>query len=700
MVGYGTRYRFEFDATCKPFAAEALKLTKCKVLILKKAYSGAITDIPYGDVSPVEIDYPTSDDDIFYPLRGSTLSFNVLGGVINMDSIISEDETEYYLEYYRENVLFWSGFVSPELCEEDIFLKYPAIQFTTIDGLGSLKSKKLNDNKKYPDGIVSLLSVVQGALNSIGYGYGLNVLCKLFNLNQTKTIYSTPLEQTYIYTAGIQDKNFEFKENSDLVYDTCTLLNSLVYQNYGEWYFVKVKDLAFGVNQASKFDVNGNLNTSSKKTIPTLRHGIDFLIVAEPKRKIRRFYKEVEVEYQRGDSKLINGNFNLWNGTKNEITYTPTLNLDSGSLSETNFKFFLKSFLGNPKTYSLYDPIANTYLLGLTTTSPSQGSLSCGPAVSINWGNGFDLNIKCPTNNPSFSIIAGLKEAPGSPSFYFNFGTGNWQTSPYVFTKAANYPSEDLNVFSFNFPFPDVIDAYDLYKYKEYTVGIVLYAQARTGYSGYQTIYEQVLLNGVGNYATQPTGEYPIFYESKSLSYIDNFKLVNPKNTSLKPPKKVVYNGDALASDSFLISDYNYSNLHTFNGTNYVTTYDKSWYERDEYDPANPPVEGGIYGINELNARNILNQYSDYRNIFTGTLIGKDLQFGAIYEFPVQGALADKKFFPLSMKINERDCTAEVVLMELTSNEIDASMITSRYDVNGNLISSAATESKKKSVTG
>ena len=147
MVGYGTLYRFEYDATCNPFGI--LLTTKCKLLILKKDYAGAITDIPYGQASPVEIDYPTADDDIFYPLRGSMLTFKVLGGIINMDSIISEDEDEFFLEYYRDNVLFWSGFVSPELCEEDIFLKYPAIEFKTIDGLSTLKGKnlKINDNQ-------------------------------------------------------------------------------------------------------------------------------------------------------------------------------------------------------------------------------------------------------------------------------------------------------------------------------------------------------------------------------------------------------------------------------------------------------------------------------------------------------------------------------------------------------------------------
>lgn len=702
MVGYGTKYKFEFDGTCKPFANEAMYLVSCKVLILKKDYTGAVTDIPYGQVTPVEIDYPTADDDIFYPLRGSVLSFKVLGGIINMDSIISEDETEYYIQYYRNNVLFWSGFVSPELCEEDIFLRYPAIEFKTIDGLGALKNKSLTENAKYPDGIISLLKVVQGALNTIGYGYGLNVLCKLFNLNSSKTEYSTPLEQTYIYTAGLQDKNFEFKKNSDLVYDTCVLLNSLVYQNYGAWYFVKVKDLAFGVNQASKFDVNGNLNTSSKQAIPTLYHGTDFKIIAEPKRKIRRFYKEIEVEYQRGDSKMINGNFNIWTGTKNEIAYTTTLDLNTGTLAETSFTFFTKNLFGNPKTYLLYDSVSNRYLLGLTSTVVSTGYIFNDTPMNVVWGNGFDLNIKVPTGNPSFSVIVSLPFHPSNPTFYFNFSNGTWQNTPYIFTRAVDYPSDDINVFTFNFPFPDVLDGYDYYKYGEYKVSLSLYAQSRTGFTGFQTIYEQVLLNSIGGYEKAPTGTYPVFYQKKSLSNIDNFKLINPKNTSLKPEKKVVYNGDSLPTDwaNIYTTDYNYSNLHTLNDGNYNTTLDKSWYERDEYDPLNPPATGGIYGINELNARNILNQYSDYRNIFTGTIIGKNLQFGAIYEFPIQGALADKKFFPLSMKLNERDCTAEVVLMELTSNEIDAQMVTSRYDVNGNLISSATTESKKKSVTG
>ena len=701
MTGYGTIYRFEFDATCKPFSDQALNVTKCKVLILKKAYTGAITDIPHVQVSPVVIDYPTADDDVFYPLKGSTLSFMVLGGAINMDSLISEDENEYFLEYYRDDVLFWSGFVSPELCEEDIFLKYPAIEFKTIDGLGTLKDKDLTLNQKYPKGINSLLNILQTALNLIGYNYPLNVLCKTFNLNISKTDYSTPLEQTYVYTAGLQDKNFNFKDNLDIIVNICNTFNSIIYQNYGNWYFVKPKDLAFGVNEASIFSTSGVLNTSSKKAIPTLNHGTDFLIIAEPKRSIRRFYKQVEIEYQRGDSKFINGNFNLWTGTVTEIPYTSTLDLNVGTPTETDFKDFLKSFLGTPKSYCLYDSTFNRYFLGLTSSNAGQGALISQKSVSVNWGEGFTFSVKTITSNPSFSLAVTIPLVLGNQTFWYNFDTGQWQNSEYIYTS-ADYPDgvSELPVFTFDFPFPEALVDYDVYKFKDYKVGFNLYAAPRSGFTGNQTIYEQVLLNGNGNYYNGIFGTPPLTGTKQSESYIDRYILTNPKLSTIIPDKKVVYFGDKQEplNGNLYWSDDNYSHLHYLYSGDYFPTVVKTWYERNEYDPSYP--NDGVYGINELNARNILNQYSDYRNIFKGTIIGKNLQYGAIYQFPVQGALADKKFWPLSMRINERDCTADVVFIELSPNEITAQMTLERFDTNNNLVSSSISESKKKIVMG
>jgi hypothetical protein len=506
----------------------------------------------------------------------------------------------------------------------------------------------------------------------------------------SKTDYSTPLEQSYIYTAGLQDKNFQFQNNLDIVVNLCNTFNSILYQNYGSWYFIKPKDLAFGVNEASKFSQSGTLNTSSKQAIPTLRHGTDFLIIAEPKRKVRRFYKQQQVVYQRGSSKFINGNFNLWDGTQNEISYTDTLDLFASGLTETNFTYFTKSFLGTPKTYSLYDSVANDYLLGLSA-SASTGCIFANLPVSANWGEGFSLGISSPTANPSFSVTISIPFGLTSKIWYFDFNDEIWRDYEVVYTPA------DTTSFNYDFQFPDVLDA-ELIKYPDYKIGIKLYASTRPGYSGLQTIYDRILVNANGNYFYGTNGATPIPLIKQSQSNKDSYTLTNPKKSTITPDPLTVYFGSNITTGDIYLQDWNYSDIFTYYDSA-LTSTGKGWFERNEYDPAHPE-NGGIYDINELNARNILNQYSDYRNIFTGTIIGKNLQYGAIYEFPIQGALAERKFFPLSMKFNERDCTADVVLLELSSGEIDAEMVIDRYDAYGNLISSQSSESKKKIVTG
>jgi hypothetical protein len=689
MTGYGTIYQFEFDGTCNPFGT--LLTTKCKVLILKKDYSGSITTIPYGQTTPVEIDYPTADDDIFYPLKGSSLTFKVLGGVINMDSIISENERDFIIEYYRDTVLFWRGFVSAELCEEDIFLKYPAIEFKTIDGLGTLKDKKLQIGGKRPPGILTILQLIQGLLNDIGYEYGLNALLKLWYTSHSKTAYSTPLEQTYIFTNSLKDNNFELKDNLTLLVDMCNVLNVFIYQNYGSWFVVKPKDLTFGVNGASKFSIDGVLNTSSKATIPTLVHGTNFLIVAEPKRKIRRYYKEVEIQYQYGTNKLINGDFSMWVGIINEYPFTTGANhykyINTAGLtfvSENNNQtlFYSAIKLATPpdnsaRSFLVYDTPSDKYYMAITAPVITFGYYM--RSVEIHDPESFTFTLDCPTGNPRFSLRAiAVLPIVGAQTKYWNFEDNAWQNTEYVFTRSVNYPNQELLTLNYTIDRPDFY--VDPKEGEFYSVGITLYPQGRTGFTGYESWYSNLLIYG------NKTPKSP----DKETVRIENIK-----DASIIPEKKVVYNGDGFYNATpTLISDS--SNFKVLSGTDYVstawpvtsgTTETGGWQERDEEDR---------YALNELYARNVLNQYSDYRNIFTGTLIGKGLQYGAIYEFPMQGALNSKKFWPLSIKMNERDCTAEIILMELSSNEITGKMTVSRYDTSGALLTADFTESKKK----
>jgi hypothetical protein len=655
MVGYGTIYRFEFDATCKPFAS--LLTTKCKVLILKKGYNATIFDIPYGQVTPVEIDYPTVDDDIFYPIKGSSLSFKVLGGVINMDSLISEDEKDFYLEYYRDNALFWSGFVSPELCEEDIFLRYPAIEFKTIDGLGSLTNTILLDtDNRYLTGKVKLIDVITAAFKSIGFGYNSNTLINMWNMVASSIVKENGiLWSTYSNMSVFKDKNGISLKPIDIIKSICYLFNAVIYQNRGQWWFVKIKDLAFGLYTTVKYDSLGN-KISSTGTIKQFVHGTDFLILAEPKRKIRRFYRDVQLtyEYYKGP-KNVDTDFSSFRKDNISTTFRKLQSTGTDGLLQVTvldeqdgsgvFKYDYYDILNVTPCFNNDTQKWSAYVSNENSTS---GYIDF--KIGVDEGDSFSISLRNISQSSRIYIKHDNFELSNNIKYY-NPTLSTWQSTDPLITWLQ---SEILSISSITVPDTGSLTV-RLYCHPGFDFCL---------YTDFSFILEEIT-------------------NDKQVTTITNIK-----NTTITAPPVTVLIGDYKENGTGQFDDFvDPSNL--FDWANEYPT--KEWYERDETD---------VYDIQELSARNILNQYSDYRNIFTGTLIGKQLEFGCIYTFPIQGALAGKKFFPLSMKMNERDCTAEVVFMELTSNEITGAMNQTIFDSNGIVVYQTITSSKKKNRNG
>lgn len=647
MVGYGTIYRFEFDGFCNPFGTKLI--TKGKVLIQKKGYSGSIIDIPYGQVTPVEIDYPTADDDIFYPIKGSVLSFKVLGGAINMDSIISEDETEYVLQYFRDNVLFWTGFVSPELCEEDIFLKHPAIEFKTIDGLSAFKNatlKETNGRKLY--GYNSFKDIIASALRFIGYQYDFNILLKLKNKADIVTSYRI-LDMIGTY-ANVYRTKGNVPLGVDVMFKSLSyLFNLVVYQNRGQWFFIKPKDLVFNITTTDKYNSDGTYIGSD--TIKQFYHGTDFLIVAEPKRKIRRFYKQSQIDYQyyNGDN-VLNSNFNIF--TKDTV-----FNTEQKYQTDGNNQSSTLTILDNP-----VNPLGLNYLgFNYNNVFP------CLNNATTEWNLAFpdttsyisyDMYL---ASDETFSFTLGVLSYIGFEIKIVGFSsTQYWDGTNWTSTPTSRWGDSLFTETNIPVPFSG-------------TVTIKMHYD--TAFSAYnQIIY---YFNAESTY-----GEKTVLPNN-----LESTIAVNPKNTSINPDNIEVYNGSYIVKQDGTTIIEDESNIIS----SVITGLSDIYYERNE--------EYG-YKIQELSVRNTLNQYSDYRNIFSGTIIGKGLEYGAIYNFPVQGSLADKKFFPLSMKFNERDCTADVVFMELTSNEIEPSINCTLFDIEGNIVYQDLKSSKKKIVMG
>ena len=646
MVGYGTIYRFEFDGTCRPFGT--LLTTKCKVLILKKGYGGAIIDIPHGQVSPVEIDYPTADDDIFYPIKGSVLSFKVLGGAINMDSIISEDETEYVLEYYRDGSLFWTGFVSPELCEEDIFLKTPEIEFKTIDGLSAFKNailKQTNGRKLY--GFNSFKDIIASALRFIGYNYNFNILLNLKNKNQDPSFRLLDVIGTYMNIYR-QKGNIPF--TVDVIFkQLCYIFNMVVFQNRGQWFFIKPKDLVFNLLTTQKYNNDGtHIGTD---TIKQFYHGTDFLIISQPKRKIRRFYKQGQIDYQyyNGD-KVLNSNFNIF--TKDSI-----FNTQEKYQTDGNNQSATLTILDNP-----VNPLPIDYLgFNYNNVFPCLNNATGEWNVAFIDDTSYISRDEFVAVDETFSFTAGALSYSGlEVKIVGTSSVQYWDGTTWQSTAVSRWIDTTITEANIAVPFSGTVTVKLFYTNDFSTQNqIVTYLNVESTY-GQNTVLPNNLESTIA---------------------------INPKNTSINPDVITIYNGSYILKQDGVTKIEDESNILS----TAITPLSEIYFERNE--------EYG-YKIQELSVRNTLNQYSDYRNIFTGTIIGKGLEYGAIYNFPVQGALADKKFFPLSMRFNERDCTADVVFMELTSNEIDPSINCTLFDVNNNIVYQELSSSKKKIVMG
>lgn len=703
MNGYGEIYRFEFDGTCNPFGT--LLTTKCKVSILKKDYSGSVTEIPYGQATPIVIDYPTTDDDIFYPIKGSVVSFKVLGGVIGIDSISGEKEKEYLLEYYRDGNLFWRGFVSPEMCEEDIFLRYPAIEFKTIDGLGSLEGSKITDftTKSPIIGYRDFQNIVANIYDGIGLELPYNTLVNLKGLN-VPLPGATPLGSLFIYINSLYDENNTKLNPLEVLKSICYLFNSITFQDKGEWYFIKPKDLAFGYRDT--FQVDPYNATTSSNTIPILEHGTDFLIIAEPKRRLKRLYKSIQLTYEQlYDGGNLDPYFSnvtapyptIWKPVYLQQTTTETVG-GVTTTTTTYDKLSIEKFYDQTlpsfryPTYDFYTKHGGIIAeMMYNTDSNEYGMILRGGTANTDYVQYemvglLDAEFTYKYNFSISSITQNMKIAIICNGFWYDTDNRSWGTTQKINTF---YNSSSVNISDIQMP------------ENNSTVQIRFYNNE---------LLESAFFDGL---AIINMAEYHGFKIKLDIPYRKKqiITSTNIKDATIIPQDIVVYNGQTVQHPSDNISYPTYDPWYypqfvypDISNSGYIleTPSDINVQDVAPYRPLELAErnETFYYSLQELATRNILNQYSDNTNIFTGTILGKDLRFGAIYKFPNQGALADKFFFPLSMQFNEKDCTADVVLMELSTNEIDPSIVSTIYDSEDNVKYQTMISSKKKIVVG
>ena len=155
----------------------------------RDAYAGAVIELDLSD-EPVLLRYG-GNGDLFAGKRGSELTINILAELDDdFDWIKTSDSTKYKVEFKRDTVAIWYGYILPGSVVED-FAPFRILSIIATDRLGLLGDVPYLDEasgypvEDYESMLVSLIRILNGT------GIALNVRSSVNLFDTTMSVGAT-----------------------------------------------------------------------------------------------------------------------------------------------------------------------------------------------------------------------------------------------------------------------------------------------------------------------------------------------------------------------------------------------------------------------------------------------------------------------------------------------------------------------------
>jgi hypothetical protein len=246
--------------------------------ISEKDYSSGSTPVNAG-VNPFTLNYYSTDDDVFTPIIGSELAFDleVTDNNINID-LFSDDDTKYLVKLYAStntlsyyDFLIWQGF----LLVNDIQLPFTTglrfMSFKAVDGLGLLKNINYNANLVMPDNesqLRSLLDVILGCLNQMGLpDFFLNIQCSIYAngmVDRTTDSSAEPFSQSYTRIRSWFQEPDVYKNCYEILSDIMIAFGCNLFQSNGQYVVSQVNERSDNTVWLTKYDNLGAVVASGQ----------------------------------------------------------------------------------------------------------------------------------------------------------------------------------------------------------------------------------------------------------------------------------------------------------------------------------------------------------------------------------------------------------------------------------------------------
>ena len=278
-----------------------------RLIYCNKNGDSARIDIIKGALTPVETiegtDNPfllsykmdTSNKSGFFMTSSANISVYE-SGTFNIDNLKTSSETELKVEYYINDVLFWSGFIIPDFFSRNIGV--PAtIEMVASDRIGTLKGSTLSSLTQY----VSMRDIAVACLAKTGLSLPLFTMADFGNNGQTNSFFKS---------LGLSGRLSDTKGRNISCYDILRSIlvacDGKLLQQDGAWYIV---------NKFQHEQGSGNLFSSLTASTPYVEQSVPFSEVdTGARRTIVPVAATTGVYHEHGGGRKYPDNYNFADG--------------------------------------------------------------------------------------------------------------------------------------------------------------------------------------------------------------------------------------------------------------------------------------------------------------------------------------------------------------------------------------------------
>lgn len=225
------------------------------ITISQKDYTGAVKKRALGRAPVIK----RENNDHIYGTSCELYAECLVDG--EFSHLYTSDAYEFKVEVYKNNILLWAGFVSPELYSEpDIAPPYD-VQIIATDGLGELKN--YNFKKR---GVASILDHLDTLMASTGLGMDFYVVSGLRYINAD----GTASEEKDILSVKLDLDHEEGNSCYEVLQGLLSSLNANITQHNGRYLIFRETDF---ISKASATGVEAFSESGSKINLPIAGFG-------------------------------------------------------------------------------------------------------------------------------------------------------------------------------------------------------------------------------------------------------------------------------------------------------------------------------------------------------------------------------------------------------------------------------------------